>query len=210
MRRHRKCCRANTRDDGCQPASNRRRTSLRMSNVTQRAPLDPTRRQGVADIVQCWQTRVFRLAHRVTSDRDAAEDVRQTVFLRIVEGKAPLDRPAALAAWIRRSTVNAAIDLVRSRNRRGRLLNVFARQRPTHGEGTAAGEAELADETDQLRAAMGALDPDDRALLALRFDEDLTYDEIAAVVERPLSTVKSQLERAKKRLRSEFKRTKQE
>jgi RNA polymerase sigma-70 factor (ECF subfamily) len=46
------------------------------------------------------------------------------------------------------------------------------------------------------------LEPEARALLALRFDEDLTFSEIAAALDRPVSTVKSQVARAVSRLRA--------
>jgi RNA polymerase sigma factor (sigma-70 family) len=53
-----------------------------------------------------------------------------------------------------------------------------------------------------LHEALAALEPDQQALLSLRFDEGLTSREIADAVERPLSTVKSQIGNAVERLRA--------
>ena len=73
-----------------------------------------------------------------------------------------------------------------------------------HVPASETGPVELcsrAEETRQPAEALATLEPADRALLTLRFDEALTFQEIADVVDRPLSTVKSQVERAIARLR---------
>ena len=55
---------------------------------------------------------------------------------------------------------------------------------------------------EQLAAALAKLSPEERALVSLRFDENLTYREIGEVLERPASTIKSQLSKAIARLRT--------
>jgi RNA polymerase sigma-70 factor (ECF subfamily) len=58
------------------------------------------------------------------------------------------------------------------------------------------------DETARLSAALAQLEPDERALLALRFDESLTFAEIAAALDVPISTVKSRAGKLVARLRA--------
>ncbi|MCZ6796078.1 MAG: sigma-70 family RNA polymerase sigma factor [Planctomycetota bacterium] len=160
--------------------------------------------RAFATLVKRWEEPAYRLAFRVTGDHAAAEDVRQVVFLRLLESATRLRKAESFAAWLRRSVVNEAINVLRAGWRR----QAAARRR---AETTGAGRDELdgapgrgpeeEDDALRLRAALGELAPADRVLLALRFDEDLKYREMAAVLKRPVSTVKTQVQRAMDRLR---------
>ena len=65
-----------------------------------------------------WEDEAFRVAYRVTGEHDVAEDVRQTVFLRLMKSPRAVRHAERLAAWLRRSVVNEAINAVRRRKRR--------------------------------------------------------------------------------------------
>jgi RNA polymerase sigma-70 factor (ECF subfamily) len=158
---------------------------------------------ALAALLRRWEDATFRLAFRVTGDHGAAEDVRQEVFLRLIENPTALARVERFSPWIRRAVINAAINWLRARQRR---QEHEARWRHGALRFDAADRSEerleAGEEGEALRSAMLGLEPEDRALLALRFDEELTFAQISEALGRPLSTVKFRVERALQRLRS--------
>ena len=153
-------------------------------------------------LVRRWENAVLRIAFRITDDLQEAEDVRQTVFLRLLESSAALRQPEQFAAWVRRSTINAAISVLRRQKRR-QTTNAGFQLPSSSNESTQPDQlAAAAEEAKQLGVALIELEPAERALLSLRFDEALSFDEIATVLGQPVSTVKSRAARAVRRLRS--------
>lgn len=157
-------------------------------------------------IVARWEGPVFRIARRITGSAEDAEDVRQEVFLRLLTTPDAVDRPEAFAAWVYRATTNGALTRARGRARRSGWLARFRRlvHDPSRHAAAADVAAEARDESERLDRALQRLDPADRALLALRFDEDRTFAEIATILGRPTSTVKSRHARVVERLRAQF------
>lgn len=171
------------------------------------APTSPELETSASDVslastIRRWEQPALRFAYRITGDLAEAEDIRQTVFLQMLE------RPPAfwrdenrLRAWMYRCVSNAAISSIRKRQRRSKSLDLL---KGVHAGLQADDPAETvarSEEKYRLGAAMMELSPRERELLALRFDEDLSFSEIAAVVRRPLSTVKAQTNKAIDRLR---------
>lgn len=154
------------------------------------------------ELVRRWEDSVYRIAYRVTGDAAAAQDIQQAVFLRLLERPEAIRRADRFGAWLKRAVVNESISVLRRRRRRFRAGTESAD--PDDCADPGQGPEELfveAEETRRLGEALARLAPEDRALLALRFDEDLTFREIATVLERPVSTVKSQIQKAITRLR---------
>ncbi|SIO56287.1 RNA polymerase sigma-70 factor, ECF subfamily [Singulisphaera sp. GP187] len=158
-------------------------------------------RHAFTALVRRWEGFVLRVAARVTVDRNEAEEVRQAVFLRLLESPAAVRQPDRFAAWLHRTTVNEAISAVRRRTRRERLA-AGLRARSVAVETVKPCDVVVAaDEAEQLSTALGRLEPDERSLLALRFDEGLTFSEIAAALGEPASTIKTRTARLVARLR---------
>jgi RNA polymerase sigma-70 factor, ECF subfamily len=142
-------------------------------------------------LVRQWERSVLWIAYRVLGDLAEAEDVRQSVFLKLYQAPDAISDPAAFPAWIRRATANTAVSAARRRSRGRAALPLIAQARPGEIDTQPADAPEAQDEARRLTAALEQIDPDDRALLSLRFDEDLTFDQLAAVFGRPASTLKS-------------------
>ncbi|WP_422923443.1 RNA polymerase sigma factor [Singulisphaera sp. PoT] len=158
-------------------------------------------RHALTALVRRWEGFVLRVATRVTGDVGEGEEVRQSVFLHFLESPEAVRHPDRFAAWLRRSTVNAAISAVRGRSRRERSTDRL-RVHSVGFDSTLPGDAlEAADEAERLTVAMARLEPEERALLSLRFDESLTFAEIAAALGLPASTIKSRSARLVARLR---------
>ena len=152
-------------------------------------------------LVRRWEGFVLRLASRILGDRTEAEEVRQTLFLKLFLNPRSVRHPDRLKGWLSRSTLNESIGLARKNKRRN---NATARLRD-RGSPPAEGLAELQIDRDEeaarLAKALAQLEPTDRALLALRFDEGMTFAEVAEVLALPVSTVKSREARLVARLR---------
>jgi RNA polymerase sigma-70 factor (ECF subfamily) len=153
---------------------------------------------GFAALYERHYQAVFRAALRVTGDPADAEDVLQTVFLRVLaqgdEGGAAR-RPAA---YFRRAAVNAAVDLLRRRA-------VHAATTFDDSASHAAVETPLLLK-ERLRRAIATLDRDDATLLLLRHVEGLSIDELAGVFHIEKNNVAVRLHRIRLRLRTEMER----
>jgi RNA polymerase sigma-70 factor, ECF subfamily len=140
---------------------------------------------------------VFRAALRVTGNPADAEDVLQTVFLRVLArgDDAAADAPAA---YFRRAAVNAAVDLLRRRA-------VHAESAYDDGAPHAAVEPpSLLKE--QLRRAIATLDSEDATLFLLRYVEGFSNDELAGMFQLEKNNVAVRLHRIRHRLQAEIER----
>lgn len=150
------------------------------------------------------QGRVFRAAYRITGNAQDAEDVLQTVFLRLArpgEGALPV---ANLPSYLYRASINAALDLLRAR-----------RERPSvaleEAEGSRDGSPRRPDQVHEaaelrawLRRALAALPPRAAEVFALRYLEGHQNKEIARALGISRVAVAVTLYRARHRLQQEF------
>jgi RNA polymerase sigma-70 factor (ECF subfamily) len=152
---------------------------------------------GLAAVYERNYEAVFRAAVRVTGSRADAEDVLQTVFLRVLSGNVDgaADRPAA---YFRRAAVNAAVDILR---RRAVHAETPYDDRAPH----AAVERPLLLK-EQLRRAVATLDTDDAGLFLLRHVEGLSIEELASTFEIEKNNVAVRLHRIRLRLQKELER----
>ncbi|HEX9801158.1 MAG TPA: sigma-70 family RNA polymerase sigma factor [Thermoanaerobaculia bacterium] len=163
---------------------------------------------GFARLERLWSAHseaVFRAAYRVTGNPADAEDVLQTVFLRLARrGDDELDERAG--GYLHRSAVNAALDVVRSRQRAG-----WVPLEPAAGHATLAADApdpERQQASRELRAnlrlALARLSPRAAEIFALRYFEGLPNREIADLLSVSQGVVAVLLHRTRARLRKEL------
>jgi RNA polymerase sigma-70 factor (ECF subfamily) len=159
-------------------------------------------RAAFVSLVERWEDPLLQIAHRIVGRHDEAEEIRQIVLLRILEAPQRLPDPSHFAAWIRRCVVNEAVTRARRRDLQRRTSEGFAAASEARQALCAADNAANAEESQRLLLVMQKVDSETRALLSLRFDENLTFQEIADVLERPVSTIKSSFARAIEQLRN--------
>jgi RNA polymerase sigma-70 factor (ECF subfamily) len=153
---------------------------------------------------------VLRAAHRVTGSAADAEDVLQTVFMRLLRrpagpGDDRLDLSQSAAGYLHRAAVNAALDLLRSR-RRSRLVAFGDVEREPvddrHPDPERRfGHRELGR---RLRAAMARLSPRQAEIFALRYLEGMGNLEIARLLGSSQTAIAVVLHRARRRLQREL------
>jgi RNA polymerase sigma-70 factor (ECF subfamily) len=152
---------------------------------------------GLAALYERHYEAVFRAALRVTGSRADAEDVLQTVFLRVLSRNEEdlADRPVA---YYRRAAVNAAVDILRRRA-------VHAETPYDDQAPHAASERPLLLK-EQLRRAVATLETDDASLFLLRHVEGLSIEELASTFGIEKNNVAVKLHRIRLRLQKEIER----
>ncbi|HEY9475736.1 MAG TPA: SigE family RNA polymerase sigma factor [Mycobacteriales bacterium] len=152
--------------------------------------------QGFDEFVRTRSPRLFRTALAMTGDRQGAEDLTQEVLAKVyVRWSTIRTSPDAYA---RRVLVHAVTDRWRRRGRRPETPLQPGHDRPAPDSSDALALR------DQLVRALRTLPPRQRAVVALRYLEDLGEADIAAAVGCSVGTVKSQLSRGLVRLRREL------
>ena len=152
---------------------------------------------GFAELYERHYAAVFRAALRVTGNPLDAEDVLQTVFLRLLAKGGDVEDLALPAAYFRRAAVNAAVDVLR--------------RRELHAESAYDDRATHAVQPplllkERLRRAIAALDGDDASLFLLRHVEGLSIEELAGMFQMEKNNVSVRLHRIRHRLQAEMER----
>ena len=163
---------------------------------------------GTADLEAVFREhhqRVFRAAYRVTGNAHDAEDVLQTVFLRLAhQGEAAyMDNPAS---YLYRAAVNAALDVLRRRGDRRDVPFDDADAREWRGESPKTPEQvhEAAEIRAWLRDALARLEPRQAEIFALRYLEGMGNVDIARMLDISRVTVAVSLYRARHRLQKQL------
>jgi RNA polymerase sigma-70 factor (ECF subfamily) len=151
---------------------------------------------GFARLFERHYEMVFRAALRVTGNPADAEDVLQTVFLRVLAQGG--DVVALPAAYFRRAAVNAAVDVLRRRELHAE--SSFDDQAPQ----VAVQPPLLLKE--RLRRAIAVLDNEDASLFLLRHVEGLSIEELAGIFKIEKNNVAVRLHRIRHRLQAEMER----
>ena len=152
---------------------------------------------GFSDLYERNYEAVFRAALRITGNPADAEDVLQTVFVRVLARGGDVEDMALPGAYFRRAAVNAALDVLR--------------RREVRAESVYDGEAQHAVQSpvllkERLRRALAILDRDDASLFLLRHVEGLSIEELADAFEIEKNNVTVRLHRIRLRLQAEMER----
>ena len=153
-----------------------------------------------ASVVNDNQAMVFSLALRFLRNREIAEELAQDVFLQFYQNLGRIESPAHATWWLRRSVCHRSIDEVRKH-----------KLRPAVGLESAPEPASLETPGDlfllsRIRHMVQALPEKAKAVVLLRYQEDLDPTEISEMLDMPVSTVKSHLHRSLTLLRGRLRK----
>jgi len=140
-----------------------------------------------------------RVCSYVTRDEAVADEAAQAAWSVAWKKIGSVRDPARLRPWLVSVAVNEAKQLLRKRRRRAEIEIVCESPEEAGGIDPATGVAIL-----DLRAALDRLDPDDRALLAMRYVAGFDSNELSAATGISPSGVRSRIERIRTRLRQEL------
>jgi RNA polymerase sigma-70 factor (ECF subfamily) len=167
--------------------------------------------QAYETLLECYQNPVYNLVSRLMNDPADASDVVQEVFLKVFRNIGQFRRGSTLKTWIYRIAVNEAHNHRRWFSRHRHPEVGFAvedgcaglREEELRDPGRSPFDLALNRETRALvEEALGQLNPKFRTAVVLRDIEDLSYEEIASVLEVSLGTVKSRILRGRESLRN--------
>ena len=150
-------------------------------------------------LVERYQNAVYNLAYRMLGSPEEAEDAAQEIFVRIYRQLARYDPERKFSTWVLTIATNYCIDQLRRRRMQlVPLENIipWARAREAGPEG----EALSRESRDEVQRLLRELPEKYRAVLILRYWQDLSCAEIADILKLPEGTVKTQLHRARKAL----------
>jgi RNA polymerase sigma factor (sigma-70 family) len=149
-------------------------------------------------LIARWHEPLWRYLRRLGGSDDAAADLAQDTWIRVLRGIAALRQPASLRPWLFGIARRVAMDRLRREYVRRPADDVDLAELP------AAEEPGIETELAALDAGIVALPIADREVLTLFYLRELSIDEIASLLEIPVGTVKSRLFRARRALRNEL------
>ncbi|MEY2734455.1 MAG: hypothetical protein RL340_1514 [Gemmatimonadota bacterium] len=148
-------------------------------------------------LVRRHQASMFRFAVRMCGDRDDADDVVQSAFVRAYRNLAQCREMDRFAAWLRQIVMNECRTVLATRSRRSRWFvaddAVLA--------ATPAPAMDEAPELGRIERALGTLTPDLREAFLLKHLEELSYEEMAELTGAGVSALKMRVKRACEQLR---------
>ena len=155
-------------------------------------------------LVRLYEKRVYALTSRMCRNPADAEEAAQEAFLAAWQGLPFFRGDSSFSTWLYRLASNACVDLLRREGRHQSSVSLddedAAIDLPDHSL-SPHDEAERSELRRQIEEGLAALPPDYRQVLILRELHQQTYDEISAILALDIGTVKSRINRGRKRLR---------
>lgn len=157
-------------------------------------------------LVRLYEKRVFSLTSRICRNSADAEEAAQEAFLAAWQALPAFRGDASFATWLYRLVSNACVDILRREGRHQAMAGPSlddeeSSPEPPDKSPSPHALAERAELRRQIEAGLAALPPEYRQVLILREIHQCTYDEIAQICSIDLGTVKSRINRGRKRLR---------
>lgn len=152
------------------------------------------------ELVRRYQRPVFNLVVRLVGRRADAEDLTQESLVKAFRALPRYDPARRFSSWIFRIAHNHAIDHLRRRGPAGAIDTGPAPEGLASGAPSPADLAERTNLADAVRVALAGLRAEYRTAVTLRYQEGLSCEEIAHVMDAPEGTIKTYLHRARKAL----------
>jgi len=154
-------------------------------------------RRGDVEAYNClvsrWEKRLYNYLLKLVGDREDALDLTQEVFLKAYQALRKLEDPSRFAPWLYRIAHNEAYSLLRRRRPEEELDEIAP---PWAASRLLPAETALA-----VAAALGRLPEEQREAVVLKIYEGFKFEEIASILDCPISTVKSRVYTALDRLK---------
>ena len=175
--------------------------TMHITGTTSMSPAERATPAGLELMFHRHKEQIFRAAYRVTGNASDAEDVLQTVFLRLVRLE-EMSEVVNLPGYLHRSAVNASLDILRARKD---STTISLDQSPDY-PGIFAGEnaSRSLELQDWLRQALARLNPKWAEMFILRFVEDYSNREIAGMMKTSAAVVAVVLHRTRALLKKDF------
>ena len=161
-------------------------------------------RETYREIVRRYQKKLFSYLYRFVRNKEEVEDILQNVFVKVYKNLDHFDAEKKFSSWIYRIAHNEAINFLKRKNRKHFIS--WEDMSENHkveakSEEKSAFDTWVIKESDaEMRKAMKSLSDNYRQVLELRYFQEKTYGEIGKIIKKPVNTVGTLLNRAKKSL----------
>jgi len=149
-------------------------------------------------VYQSYRKGVYLTAYRVCQNEADAQEIVSETFLKAYEHQDQFAGRSAISTWLYRIAYHASLDLLKRKQREVTWEDKYELISETSAMDNLVDNMAKEQQLQCLRQAMMHLHPEDRAILGLRFDRELSYEEIAEVTDIPPNTVGTRIFRAKK------------
>lgn len=164
--------------------------------------------QAFEELVNMYTKQVYAFVYRSIADKNDASDIVQEVFLKVWRHLDSFDTTLPFKPWLFAIARRTTIDWLRKRRSVTFSDLSFDEENDGSFEANLPDPEPLPDElfthkelAVELEAALAKLPPDDSMIVLLHLHDELTFEEIAGVMQKPMNTVKSQYRRALIKLR---------
>ena len=157
------------------------------------------------ELVRLYEKRVLALTQRMCKNPEDAAEAAQEAFFAAWRGLKNFRGDSSFSTWIYRLASNACVDLLRREGKQQAAVSLDDGELNLDVPSAAASpqeEAERRELREQIEEGLRALPPEYRAALVLREIQQLRYDEIGEALGVDIGTVKSRINRGRKKLRS--------
>lgn len=153
-------------------------------------------------LMDAYGTAIYRFCRRMVTDEELAEEAHQMTFVQAFEALETFSRRSSLRTWLFSIARHRCLDALKIARRRRRRFEPMA-EAPETPDPAAAAEDHLADRdrTRALRRCLERLPPQVRTAVLLRFQQELTYPEIAAICRQRAATLQARVARSLPTLR---------
>jgi len=165
-----------------------------------------------AEILTRYRGAIYNLCYRMTRNGEDARDLAQEVFIKVFSLLDRFDESYAFSSWLFRIATNHCIDHLRRNRLKFLSLDGAVGKDGEEYELQFPGNEPEPDTVLQRKEAMEKIEevvadlpPHYRAIILLRHDQQLSYDEIAETLQMPLGTVKARIHRARNLLQQMLK-----
>ncbi len=163
------------------------------------------------ELIDRYEGKLIRYIQRISAYRsDEAEEILQEVFLKAWKNLNDFDTKLSFSSWIYRITHNETISQFRKTKSRGenKLIPLDEQVFQVIANDMEIGEIiDQKERNQQVTRCISMLSPNHQEVLILKYLEDKSYEEISDILQKPMGTVATLLNRAKKAFKTSYKNT---
>jgi RNA polymerase sigma-70 factor (ECF subfamily) len=154
-------------------------------------------------VFSMYEKPIFGYIYSLVGHKESAQDIMQEVFLKLWKNRANIDLDGNFKNWLYKIAINTAYDWLRAKKRKPESYIIDDEESGFETINEDAAYIHLEGKND-IMAALGMVKPAYRNILQLFYYEEMTYEEIAEILDIPLNTAKTNIRRAKEALKKEL------